>query len=109
MFSETRSESDGRFVLVGLRAGSYTLQAFTEELGEAVVDSVEAGRRDVTVVFEKGISVAGRVLDARDLSPVSDARIRLASYVPARSESPERERGSRDVEGGVMNVWSRLG
>ena len=75
-FAETRSDVDGSFVFEALAKGTYTVGVSHTDFvaNESRLDVGVAGE---PIVLRRGTSVHGRVLDALDGAPVSDASVVL--------------------------------
>ena len=76
-WSGARTDHEGRFRIEGLEAGRHRLEVTDFQSGVQHREEIDiTGDRDIVVELFTG-RVAGRVLDADDLSPVAEARIAL--------------------------------
>jgi len=73
--SSVDTDVRGRFVVEGLAAGSYTVDARAQGFPAAILDAVKSGGVPLTIHLEKGFTVTGTVVDASDGAPVEGARI----------------------------------
>ncbi|MFO7976683.1 MAG: carboxypeptidase-like regulatory domain-containing protein [Candidatus Hydrogenedentota bacterium] len=65
------ADDDGRFRIVGLRPGAYRVSALLEHYNEAVLEGIQAGASDVSLVLEPLSAIEGRVLDGRVDQPLA--------------------------------------
>jgi hypothetical protein len=73
------SDAGGRFEIVGLDAGTYTVMAHHPDFAPAFQQDVRVelrGRSDITLVLHPGVPVAGRLVDAAE-KPVA-GRLRVS-------------------------------
>lgn len=61
-WTQTVTPGDGTFTIMGLDEGAWDLQLNAEGFPPAVVESVTAGARDVRIVMEAGVTMAGLVV-----------------------------------------------
>jgi hypothetical protein len=105
------TDSEGRFLLDQLEAGSYAITINVSGYANKSLESIGAGTSDLRVVLEKGLSISGRVL-LPDGSPAANR------WITARSEKDDThsdrtgEDGTFEIENlpeGVYDVWANTG
>src|SRR4029079_17213089 len=80
-FQHARSDADGRFVVLGLAAGTYRATASATGFADGTATDIKVAREDVKppvceIVMQKGVHVVVRVY-AADGSPAAGARAAL--------------------------------
>ncbi|HUW60614.1 MAG TPA: sigma-70 family RNA polymerase sigma factor [Candidatus Bathyarchaeia archaeon] len=83
----TGVERDGRFVLRGLKEGSYTLIASCAGYSPVAVGNVEAGTQNLTVKLVRPAVFAGNVTDARTGKPVTVFQLNAWTEPQVQSET----------------------
>jgi len=94
---ETRSDEKGGFVLGGLPAGVFQVEAEAEGFAPAVVSGVASGESALEIVLEEGFTVHGTVVDAGTLEPVAGAEVELS--LSSRRKATTDSRGLFVIRG----------
>jgi uncharacterized GH25 family protein len=102
-YAEGRSDADGRFLILGLSAGTYRLDVQASADGRQnmvarVVDGIAAGSSDVHVRVERGRIVSGHVTDASG-NAVVGAQVQASRDEDALSSTHTDSNGAFSVGG----------
>lgn len=73
--SETTSKADGSFLIRGLAEGQYSVRATADGFSNVSQSRIEAGTRDLQLVFQRKGSVSGVVVDVATGNPVEEFSI----------------------------------
>jgi hypothetical protein len=86
--SDARTDAQGRFTLE-VNPGEYRIRAAADAYNDATLDMTigEAGASEVRLGLEKGVSIAGRVLDAQG-RPAAGSRLSATPADPSGSRPP---------------------
>ena len=94
---------DGNFVVLGLDQGGYDLQIQAQGYAPVVVQNVTAGQRDLNVVLQMGMEMAGTVLDAAG-NAIANAQVQASQLVAAAGAAPAQGWAQTDASGGFKVV-----
>ncbi len=76
------SDAEGRFVLSGLRGGTYFVFSGKEGFGGTEAQNIAAGTKDLRIVMQSGGSVVIRVKDAASGEPIRSFGVRPFRKMP---------------------------
>ncbi len=97
-WSNVVQPGDGNFVVLGLDEGRYDLQIQGEGFAPAVVANVTAGERGLTVTLQKGLEMAGSVVDSAG-GVVANAQVWAVQLNAAQGTQPSQGNAQTDDKG----------
>ena len=102
-WSNVVQPGDGHFVVLSLDEGRYDLQVQAEGYAPVVVPNVTAGQRDLTVTVQKGLEIAGTVVDATG-NGAANANVWAMQLNPSGGAHPAQQSVQTDDKGNFRMV-----
>jgi protocatechuate 3,4-dioxygenase beta subunit len=97
-----KTDHDGRFDLLGLEAGTYSLVADHPDFAPAIVSGIlveEAGQADATLVLSRGFAVTGRLVGPEERPVLGRAVVQESADRPTPRSFAELLRAETGADG----------